>query len=497
MLNILSSDQTREADQYTIQHQPIASNDLMEQAASAFVDAFSAEYPYLDEVISVYCGTGNNGGDGLAIACLLSEYGYHVSVKIIRFSEKSTLDFDLNYNRIKKTTISVTEISGSDFPPENADVIIDAILGSGLNKTLRGHWELLATYINNLNKPVIAVDVPTGFPSEGLIEPRAAVVKADLVISFQRTKINFFLPESSEALKRFEVVDIGLDEGFIQSLDSRWKLIEKADILKILKPRKAFSHKGSYGHALIIAGAKETMGAALLCAEACLHTGAGLTTACIPADGLTALNTYLPEVMALLRSEERFSLLAIEKYNAVGAGPGLGTNDQAINLIRELLNQVEMPLVLDADGLNILATKPEWLKDLLPGTVITPHLKEFDRLFGTHNDWWSRLEKASEQAARFQIYIVLKNRYTFIIAPDKQIYCNPTGSPAMASGGMGDVLTGMIVSFMAQGYDSLQASILAVYIHGLCGEKAKGNVCTASELAKSISKVVKKFLNEG
>ena len=486
MLNLLTSSQTREADKYTIEHQPIPSIDLMESAASAFVSVFIEEFPDYDNVISIYCGTGNNGGDGLAIARLLREQGYeHIFVRIARFNDSSSADFETNYQRIKLTNIPVTEISETEFSTEDADVIIDALLGSGLNKSLAGNWKTLADNLNSLEKIVIAVDIPTGFPSEGIIDPEATVVKADLVITFQRPKINFFFPESEKAMNRFKVVNIGLDEPFIQSQESCWKLLLEEDIREILKPRKQFSHKGTYGHALIVAGRKETMGAAILCAEACLHTGAGLTTACIPAEGLTALNKRSPEIMALLR-DASFSFSDLQKYTSIAAGPGLGTDEVSAGLVKNLLDQFSKPMVIDADALNILATNPGWISKLPHDSIITPHVKEFDRLFGHHNNWWQRLETAKELASELNIFIVLKNRYTFIISPNKQIFINPTGSPAMASGGMGDVLTGMIVSFMAQGYEPLQAAMLGIYIHGLCGQEHEGYVCTASELIKAI-----------
>ena len=496
MLNLLTSSQTREADKFTIEHQPISSINLMESAAKAFINIFTAEFPYADIAVSIYCGTGNNGGDGLAIARLLKQRGYQqVDIHIIRFSEKSSPDFEINLERLSDTDIPVKEIRDSDFPSADADVIIDAILGSGLNKPLSGDWKLLADHLNSLNKKIIAVDIPTGFPSEGVIDPEAAAVKADLAISFQRPKINFFFPESQEVINRFEVAEIGLDEIFIQSQKSDWKLIIEDDIRQILKPRKQFSHKGTYGHALIIAGRKETMGAALLCSESCLYTGAGLTTACISEEGLSALNTRAPEIMALLRKDSRFTLPDLQKYTAIAAGPGLGTDDTSVTLIKDLLAGFSKPLVLDADALNILATHPGWMSRLPQGSVLTPHMKEFDRLFGDHDNFWKRLETAKMQSARLKIFIILKNRYTFIVSPDKQVFINPTGSPAMATGGMGDVLTGMIVAFMAQGYEPLQASILGTYIHGSCGQYS-GYVCTASELIKSIPGVMEGFLRK-
>lgn len=485
MLKLLTSAQIREADNFTIENQPISSIDLMEAAADAFADIFIQEFPDYDKRISIYCGTGNNGGDGLAIARILYQKGYQdVSVKIARFSDKSSPDFELNRRRLEHTQIPVTDLTGTGFPAEDADIIIDAILGSGLNKPPAGSWKSLVKYINDLGRTVVAVDIPTGFPSEGIIKPGTAMINAELVITFQRPKINFLLPESESVFNRFEVADIGLDESFIQSQNSGWNLIEGRDIREIIRPRKQFSHKGTYGHALIVAGEEQTMGAALLCAGACLHTGAGLTTACIPAAGLVSLNTRYPEIMALIRHDESFDFPDLKRYNSIAAGPGMGVGQRAADLLKKITGQFSKPIVADADALNILAENPKLLRKLPKNSILTPHVKEFDRLFGQHAGWWQRLQTAKEQASALELFIVLKNRYTFIVSPDQEVFINPTGGPSMATGGMGDVLTGMIVSFLAQGYEPLHASMLGTYIHGLCGQLCGSYVCTASELIK-------------
>ncbi len=473
MLKLLTSQQMREADAYTISSKGISSLNLMEAASLAFVKAFKTEVKDKDQAISIYCGTGNNGGDGLAIARLLKEDGYErLSVKIITFSKRSS-DFSSNLERLKLTGISVTVYPESgEFLQEDSGVIVDAILGSGLNKPLHGWLGSLVDHLNKLKRRVISVDIPSGFPSEGIIDPSWTIFKAELAISFQRPKINFFFPESVTAMDRFEVVPIGLDEEYIERLPGYWKLCEEADIHKLIKPRQNFNHKGTFGHALIIAGSTETMGAALLCADACLHSGAGLTTACIPESGLTALNSYSPEVMALIRPEE-WSEKQLNKYSSIALGPGLGTGVKSVELVRSILNSKTPNSILDADALNILSVNPE-LWDMLPElTILTPHVKEFDRMFGEHNSWWDRLEKAREKAQQHKVIILLKNQYTFLILPDGDVLINPTGNPAMATGGMGDVLTGMIAAFLAQGYPSADAATIACYIHGQAGDELK------------------------
>ena len=478
MLNLLNSEQTRQADRFTIKLKGISSVDLMESAASAFVSAFKSSYLYPDVPISIYCGTGNNGGDGLAIARLLKEQGYdRLSVKIARFNPACSEDFQINLQRLNLSGIAITEISqASNIADEDADVIIDALLGSGLNRPLEGEYKKLVEYLNLLNKPVVAVDVPTGFPSEGLIDTSSTIIKADLVISFQRPRINFFMPESAPFINRFRYVDIGLDEEYIESLPGYWKLLEPDDIRKVIKPRKPFSHKGTYGHALIIAGAPETMGAAILSADACLHSGAGLTTACIPLEGLSALNSAAPEIMAYTRTEGvEDPAIEFDKFQSVAAGPGLGKGVSQTRFVNYILGNVTTNLVLDADALNILSAHPEWISILPAETILTPHLKEFDRLFGDQEGWVQRIEKGREIASQHNLIIVLKNQYTFIILPDGKVLINPTGNPAMASGGMGDVLTGMIAGFLAQGYKPEEASFVACYLHGKAGDLLKEN----------------------
>jgi len=492
MKNLLNQKQMRSADAFTIKNKEILSVDLMESASRAFVKAFIQEVPEKDTTIAVLCGKGNNGGDGLAIARILKDSGYSgVAVYLITFSAKETEEYTINLKRLEDLWFPLTTVNtAADLPDLKEKVIIDAILGSGLNAALEGPYRQLVEAVNALDRQVIAVDVPTGFPAEGPLKKEGVYLKADLVICFQRPKINFFFPESVQALKRFTVVPIGLDEEFIQNCDSPYKLIEATDLTGLVKPRKSFSHKGTYGHALIVAGQQQTMGAALLSAQACLHAGAGLTTLSVPESGLTALNTKLPEVMYL----DRADLLTekLKKFSAIAAGPGLGTAEGSVAVLKSLL-KLKVPLILDADALNIMGDKPELLKQLSPGSVLTPHMKEFDHLFGDHDSWWERLETARKKAVELGCVIVLKNQYTFIIDLTGNVTVNSTGNPGMAQGGMGDVLTGLVASFAAQGYTANEAACIACYLHGKAGDElAETQVSiSASELTDRVSKTLK------
>lgn len=487
---LLTAEQMRAADADAIANQKTSSVDLMENAAKAFVKVFKKAIPDQKTRIAILCGQGNNGGDGLAIARLLFLKKYeNVCVYLVNFSKKESKDYLANLKRVSKIDVPVIRIQkATELTDVNSDLIIDAVLGSGLSRPLDGEYQNLAIAINRLNRKVVAVDVPTGFFSEGAISENHICIKAELVISFQRPKINFFFPESAKAIQRFKVVDIGLSEEFIQNQQSNWKLTDRKSIGEIIQIRKKFSHKGTYGHALLIAGSANTMGAALLTAGASLHAGAGLTTLCLPEAGLTALNATLPEVMALPRNAN-LSTTAFEKYSAIAIGPGLGLEAENERIFETVVS-LKKRLVVDADGLTILSTRRDLLALLPEGSILTPHMKEFDRIFGVHQTWFERVEMARKEATERKIIIVLKNQFTFICLPNGDVVVNPTGNPAMASGGMGDVLTGIIVALLAQSYSPSDAAILAVYVHGKSGDQLakKYAVVTASQIVKQISR---------
>lgn len=488
MNNLLTSMQMHEADRNV----SISSIDLMERAAQEFTKALIKRYAQKSISISILCGQGNNGGDGLAVARLLHKEGYkNISVYLIEFGTTQSKDRAQNLQRLEETTIKPQFITEPEqFEDRRSSLIIDAILGSGLNKPLTDKYKTLIKRINALGRIVVAVDVPTGFPSEGPIGVIYDGIKANLVISFQLPKINFFFPESVLALDCFEVVNIGLDEDFIANRVSEWKLIEKP----IIKARANFSHKGTYGHALLIAGNTETMGAALLAATACLRVGTGLTTLCLHSSGLTSLNATLPEVMALVR-DKGLAVEALKKYTAIAIGPGLGLQEET-ELLLMMLVELKKPMILDADALNILAKRKDVYEKLSQETILTPHLKEFDRLFGEHESWWCRVQTARKEAKDRNIIIVLKNQYTFVCLPNGEVHINQTGNPGMASGGMGDVLTGMIAGFLAQGHSPANAAKLAVYAHGKAGDELarKRFTISASEIANQIPKTLKKLV---
>ena len=500
MLPLLIAPQIRDADAYTIAHEPITSLDLMERASKTFVGWFVNHFPDKNQPIAVYCGTGNNGGDGLAIARMLHGHQYKtISVKIARFSDKASEDFNVNLKRVADAQLSVTEIDPDEnFPPEESEIIIDALLGTGLNKPLEGDYKRLVSHLNGLQKTVVAVDVPTGLFSDGEMSEDAVVLKADLVITFQQPKISFLLPESGPYIKCWEAVNIGIDEQFIASQNSPYAAVEEKDARRIIKPRHKFSNKGTYGHALIVAGKPETMGAALLCSSAAVYAGAGLTTACVPQSGLTALNSYMPEIMAIVRSGNELPNIKWEAFSAVGVGPGLGIDDLALEMLTYILGNYQNPIVFDADALNLLATHKTLWSSIPKNSILTPHMKEFDRLFGEHRNWWQRVRTGIQKAREHSMCILLKNDYTMVFTAAGKVYFNTTSNPAMASGGMGDVLTGIITSLLSQGYAPEEACILGAWLHGKAGDElaltGRLNVVLPSQVAARIPATMAKLI---
>lgn len=495
MLKLLTAAQSREAERYTIENEPIESSELMERASHAFVKIFIDRFPDRKKNVLIFCGRGNNGGDGLAISRLLFDEGYQqIQTYIADFSENSSEDFELNLERLQEKDVSIFYLKqAADLDFYNADFVIDALFGSGLNRPLQGEYRELVKKMNQLSAYKVSVDVPSGMPCEGEFAD-AVIVKSDFVVTFQRPKLNFLLPISGPYIKDWKVANIGLDENYIQSTPSPYYWLWKGGVQRFIKARQPFEHKGLLGHALIVAGAKETMGAALICTEACVKAGAGLTSAMIPSSGLTALNTRLPEAMYFNRGD--LSDADFEKYSVVAIGPGLGTHEEALGLLKQILNGFKKPMVIDADAINLLSKHPELLQMVPEHSVFTPHMKEFDRLFGTHNSWWQRIETARRQAKELKAFIVLKNRYTMIFSPGGICYFNSSGSPAMASGGMGDALTGIIASLISQGYEVEKAIQLAVFSHGYAGEQLAQSmlVVPATALIKNMPQVLKELL---
>jgi ADP-dependent NAD(P)H-hydrate dehydratase / NAD(P)H-hydrate epimerase len=477
MIKIFPAEKIREADAFTIANEPIASADLMERAASLCYKWIVKKKP-LGKRIKLFCGTGNNGGDGLVIARLLTKAGYDCEVFLVKFSEKFSADFLINLQRLRESGPSLIKdiISGDELPViEPDELIVDAMFGTGLSKPVITFPENLISHINKSGAVVIAIDIPSGMFADQLPDSRnGAIIQADYTLTFQFPKLSFFFPESEQYTGDWEVLPIGLHPDFIQSADTSHFLIEAWDIAALLKPRKKFSHKGNFGHALLVAGSYGKMGAAVLAAKACMRTGAGLLTAHIPAIGYNILQTAFPEAMVSIDEEKEYfsGLKDLLPYNAIAIGPGIGTAEPTKNGLKLLIQNSRTPLTLDADALNILGENKTWLSFLPPGSILTPHPKEFERIASKTADSLERLELQKQFAVKYNVFVILKGAFTSITTPDGKCYFNPTGNPGMASGGSGDVLTGILLGLLAQGYSPLTTCLAGSFLHGLAGDLA-------------------------
>lgn len=475
MIPILSAQQTREADAYTMKHEPVSGLDLMERAAAKCYD-FIARRVGKDKPFLVFCGTGNNGGDGLVMARKLHEAGYHVRVYIVRYTDKTSSDFDANAQRLKGLLQINNISSNNDFPPISPnDQVLDALLGTGLSRPPQGLLSDLIQHLNRYSAYTISIDMPSGlYADRSSVLHKEQIINAKLTLTFQLPKLAFFFPENAKHVGEFRALNIGLHHDFIASCKTTENVIEPADVSRIVQPRKPFSHKGTYGHALIVAGSYGKSGAAVMSARACIRSGVGLLTVQAPRCSHLVLQTTVPEAMLAHEDGENFLLSPIytSPYNAVGIGPGLGKDEETVRMFKFMLQSCKVPLVVDADALNILSENPAWL-DLLPaGSILTPHPKEFERLFGKTSNDFERMELLRASAIKHNVCIALKGRYSLIASPGGNVYINTTGNPGMATGGSGDVLTGIITGLLAQGLNPLDACMAGVCLHGLAGDMA-------------------------
>jgi ADP-dependent NAD(P)H-hydrate dehydratase / NAD(P)H-hydrate epimerase len=486
-MKILSAEQTKALDAYTIENEPIASVDLMERASASFADWFTAHFK-ANQPVSIFCGTGNNGGDGLAIARMLHEKKYSVEVSIVYYSTRTSADFDTNYKRLEPL-LPVKAIHKPEdivLPPQE-NILVDAIFGSGLNRPAEG---IAAAVIDALNKSKavkVAVDIPSGLYVD-MYNSSPYIMEAAYTVSFQLPKLSFLLPQNFRYVGEWHLTDIGLHPEGIQQARTDYYYTDKAMVSSMVRKRSKYDHKGSFGHALIIAGSYGKIGAAQLAVKACLVTGVGLLTAYVPACGYEIMQIAVPEAMTLTDPQEKLisAIPSPEKFTTIGIGPGLGTDEATATAMTTLLGQYKSPVVVDADGLNILARKPDLLKQLPAGSILTPHPKEFERLAGQTANEYQRLEVLQKFARQHQVVVVLKGAHSAIATPEGKVYFNSTGNPGMATGGTGDVLTGIITSLLAQKYTPAEAAVLGVYFHGLAGDCAAGHTGFSALTASDI-----------
>jgi len=489
-LNILPVEKIREADAYTIAHEPIKSIDLMERAARACTQWLS-EYAAMYKNYKVLCGMGNNGGDGLAMARILHNKGLNVEVFYIKHAQQASADNLENFKKIANIPgLVVTEVFENEPLPEveKGDVFIDALLGSGLNKPVTGFLAGIIKQVNESDAFIVSVDIPSGLFVSQSNDSKGAIIRADYTLSFQLPKLAFFIPENETYVGEWVLLDIGLDEEFIKHCNTNYYLTTQQDCKDIYRPRHKFDHKGTFGHALLIAGSLGKTGAAIMAAKACLRAGAGLVTAHIPLCAMDSMQSALPEAMVSIdESDTHFSALPdLSPYRAMAIGPGLGMHDESVKQLKLLIQEARRPLIMDADALNILAENKTWLPFMRPGTILTPHPKEFERLTSKVDNQYNRLEILQAFATRFQLYVILKGAYSTVACPDGSLYFNPTGNPGMATGGSGDVLTGILLGLLSSGYSPKEACILGVWLHGKAGDIAARKWSQPSLIASDI-----------
>ncbi|KAK6020981.1 YjeF domain protein, partial [Ostertagia ostertagi] len=485
-MKILSAEDIRLWDQFTMQHEPITSIDLMERAALRCVDWLHENMPGKDQ-FAIFCGKGNNGGDGLAIARMLALQQFQVTVYILEFGHIGTPDFQANLARLHQTeSVEIIFIQpGQAFHEIKDEIVIDALFGSGLNRQLEGMTAALVDHINNSHSTVISIDIPSGMFVDRSSKTNT-VIRATHTLSFQCLKPAFLVAENEECIGALHILDIDLHDGFYPTVAGLYEWVDTAVIQTIHRPRKRFAHKGNFGHALLVAGSYGKMGAAVLSASACLRSGAGLLTCHIPSCGYLILQTSLPEAMVITdKNEEKITNVSADLsiYEAIGIGPGIGTASETKMALREILDNYRLPLVIDADALNILATQKDLLQLVPAGSILTPHPKEFERLFGPTSDDFDRISRALQKAKEHNIIIILKGHHTLIATPDGKGFFNSTGNAGMATGGSGDVLTGILTGLLAQRYSGIEAAILGVYLHGLAGDVAAKQLSMEAMLA--------------
>jgi ADP-dependent NAD(P)H-hydrate dehydratase / NAD(P)H-hydrate epimerase len=469
MIKILSTTQIRELDRYTIEHEPIASIDLMERACQAFVDWYVGRFQSSSTILIV-CGTGNNGGDGLGIARLLSQRKFSVTVCIVDGDSKPSLDCTTNLKRLPAEVGQISFKREKELP--ESEILIDALFGSGLSRSLQGIYADAVSKINNSSAIKIAVDIPSGLFADA--NSRAPSVQADFTITFQLPKLSFLLPQNEKLVGEWHAVNIGLSQKFIQQTGTRHFLVDSESIKKLIKPRDKFSHKGDFGHALVIGGSYGKIGASVLATRAAIRAGSGLVTSLVPKCGYSILQSVVPEAMVLADDEEKILVHVpdIAAFTSIGIGPGLGRDPRTAAFLANLFSHEITPCVIDADALNILSDNRDIQNLISANSILTPHPGEFRRLVGNWKDDFERLEMQRSLSAKLKSIVVLKGAHTSISMPNGDIFFNSTGNPAMATAGSGDVLTGLLTALLAQGYKPADAALIGVFIHGLAGDLA-------------------------
>lgn len=506
-MKIFTPSDIREIDRISIEEEGISSYDLMERAASAVSYEIMSRWLPSQRIV-MFAGPGNNGGDTLAVARQLIDQGYKPEILLLNTKNKLSADCEKNKQRIIDYGYpDFTEVTKYLDMPDltESDVVIDGLFGSGLSDTIQGGYVSLIRNINESGAFVVSIDIPSGLFSEfnkgNLINSN--VVHADLTLTFQFPRLSFFFEENAHCVGKWKILDIGLSEKAMKKMPANYFLIDKTGVKEAIKPRYQFAYKDNFGRLMLVAGSYGMIGAAILASRSAMRAGTGAVTVHTPACGYVVLQTSVPEVMVDVDNDSagtNITSIPVRQKMAYAIGPGLGTEQRTVDALEKFLKQSTSPMVLDADALNCIAKRPSMIYDIPRNSIITPHHKEFDRLFGEHFTDEERFMKAVDMAKLLKIVIVMKGHYTKVIRPDGKIFINTTGNPGMATAGSGDVLTGIIASLLAQGYNPATAASVGVFVHGLAGDIAREQYgetgLIAGDIAGNIGKAFQKTIDK-
>ena len=506
---VLSVAQVRESEKLTMNEEPIPSIDLMERAGTRFAEHLLQHCPTdrFAEIV-VTCGPGNNGGDGLVIARQLYLQKLPVRVLLaVPEGARTTPEFETNLERWyalsseQRTQYTHVYHEGETLDWKQPTLLIDAIFGIGLSKPLRDYHARLVEQINKSGAYIIAVDAPSGMPLDGHTDDKALSVMAQETYTFQFYKLAYLLPETYRRCGEVSLIDIGLR---LPPGDYPMQLIGTETIKRLFHHPKKYAHKGTMGHGLLIAGSADMPGAAILAATAALRGGIGKVTVHSPSKVCDLLPAAIPEaILSRDTNSDSFSRIDLERHpgiNAVAIGCGLSTSPAATQGVKSLLDELSDPLILDADALNILAQNKTWLGFLPANSILTPHLKEFERLAGKSDNDFDRIDRLRAFALKHGIIVILKGAHTAVAMPDGHVFFNTTGNPGMATAGSGDVLTGLLLALLSQGYAPAAAALIGVWLHGAAGDCAATQyghptALIASDLPKFFGKAIEKAVS--
>jgi ADP-dependent NAD(P)H-hydrate dehydratase / NAD(P)H-hydrate epimerase len=486
MIPVFSAEQMHATDQYTILHEPVSSVDLMERAAAKCAKWFIKNIDK-QTFVFVFCGPGNNGGDGLALTRMLYQEGYRVQALLCGSPDRLSDDNRTNLIRLQEIESKLVEYinTETDLPSISPDaVIIDALFGTGFSRVTDGFFGRVICRINETGCRVIAIDIPSGIHSdETSLIAGNNIIKASVTLTFQYPKAGLLVPENVPFVGELIMVDIGLMAGVITESQIKNWWVDKTAARNLLPVRPAEGHKGDFGHGLLVCGGEGKAGAGILAARGFLHSGAGLLTCSPTEEGIPVMYTSVPEAMVISRSRLAGTQSAL--WTGIGIGPGLGTSQDALELVEKVIS-FGKPLVMDADALNLMASNPRLLDKLPAGSVITPHPGEFKRLVGSWQNDFEKMQLQREFAMKHSIILVLKGHHTTTCDSDGRLFFNSTGNAGMAKGGSGDVLTGLITGLVSRGMSAIDAAVLGVFLHGLAGDQAAKHLTTESMQATDL-----------